>query len=328
MMKESLVVLSYDAPSVEYSTIGKRKTGNSASSEEDVPTVQTGRIHCCVKNKPWDFTIGSVSGRVDFRKESAFVFKLLFDAGGLVESRTVDPLVCTVTPTKDGKSAVVEVRINVLSSQMEGALFRIRCTHSGMLECVTEPIKVVSKKSQLDKEKPKRTRTTQVATREAVLEMIERMEEQQKEHADMMQGVLQQNQQQAQLIERLLCRLEASALVTDSKNSFGKRVRVEQDDSCDPSQFFKQEDFNQEDIDVTLQRALQRFVTMSHEEKEMSMSKLCKRMSVQEAHAFNEMASYVIPAPPPHGLELRSANSQNSAIINSQNGLNIDPLFW
>lgn len=327
MKNESLIVLSYDAPTVEYSTIGKRKTGSSASSEEDAPTVQTGRIHCCVKSKPWDFTIGSVSGRVDFRKESAFVFKLLFDGGGLVESRTVDPLVCEVRPTKDGKSAVVEVRINVLSSQMEGALFRVRCTHSAMLECVTEPIKVVSKRSQLDKEKPKRTRTTQVATREAVLEMIERMEEQQKEHADMMQGVLRQNQQQAQLIERLLCRLEASALLSDSKNSFGKRVRVEQDDSCDPSQFIKQEDSHQ-DVDVTLQRALQRFVTMSQEEKDVSMSKLCKRMSAQETHAFHEMASYVIPAPP-NELEVPlRTNSQNNAIINSQNGMNIHPLFW
>merc|ERR1711916_399129 len=91
-----------------------------------------------------------------------------------------------------GESCSVEVRIAVLTSQMEVSLFSVEFSASfkgseDNFTCVTEPIKVVSKKSQLEKSAPKRSRTTQVATRDAVLSLINKIEDKE-EHTDGLLG--------------------------------------------------------------------------------------------------------------------------------------------
>merc|ERR1711916_349080 len=75
---------------------------------------------------------------------------------------------------------------NVLSSQLENSLFSIRFS-AGESSVVSEPIRVVSKKSQLEKSAPKRSRTTQVATRDAVLALITKIEDKE-EHTDGLLG--------------------------------------------------------------------------------------------------------------------------------------------
>lgn len=170
-------VVAYHAPSVEYGALG---SGGKRKAEELVQaTTETGRVQCCVKAKPWDLTLGS--DHLDFRNVTLSAVLLLHDAQTLVETRLGEPLVFTVRPSAaDGKTCFVEVRVGVLSSQMEGALFCIRFTAQAQgltASCLTEPIRVVSKKSQLEKAPPKRSRTSQVATRDAVLTLIDKLEE-------------------------------------------------------------------------------------------------------------------------------------------------------
>lgn len=177
----SLFVVSYDAPHVEYGTIkpaGAQKRKSDSESDDSGQAASTGRVQCCVKAKPWSLDLG---GNVDFRACEVSCVLLLSDTEKAVETRTVDALQFSVRPSKDGHTANVELKISVLSSQYEGALFKLRfdcVTNKQKLTCFSESIKVVSKKSQLEKsEVKKRTRTTQVATREAVLEMLEKIEE-------------------------------------------------------------------------------------------------------------------------------------------------------
>ncbi len=166
-------VVGYEAPSIEYATIktegsSKRKAQDSESDADDTCLASTGRVHCCVKNRPWSVNIG---GTIDFRHCKVACDLLLADSDKVVDRK--DAIIFSIKP---GKSGDVELKISVLSSQYEGALFKLRFESKGLI-CFSEPIKVVSKKSQLEKETTKkRTRTTQVATREAVLEMLEKME--------------------------------------------------------------------------------------------------------------------------------------------------------
>ncbi len=198
-MNSPLTIVAYDAPAIEYATVksvGSHKRKADCDSDEEKGAAVTGRVLCCIKAKPWSLDLGCVAGRdkLDFRKATVACELLLCDTDEPVETRTIEPLQFSVRPAKDGRTAAVEVRISVLSSQLEGALFKLRFSLDEEHECDSDPIKVVSKKSQLEKgDKPiKRTRTTQVATREAVLDMIQKMEEQQAATTTMMGRMMQQ----------------------------------------------------------------------------------------------------------------------------------------
>jgi len=170
----SINVVAYEAPSVEYAAVASK-----ATKKRKADVTETGRIQCCVKAKPWDLTLGSDS--FDFRKATISARLVVHDTEAAVETRTAEPLGFSVRPnSSNGKTCAVEVRVGVLSSQMEGALFSIHFTaesKGAVASCLTEPIRVVSKKSQLEKSQPKRSRTSQVATRDAVLSLIEKIEE-------------------------------------------------------------------------------------------------------------------------------------------------------
>lgn len=170
---------------MEYGTVkavgAQKRKADSESDEGSGQAASTGRVQCCVKAKSWGLTLGGTGG-VDFRACEISCFLLIADSEKIVETRA-NALDFSVKPSSNGVSAQVEVKISVLSSQFEGALFKLRfdCVTKAKdrLTCFSEPIKVVSKKSQLEKEdsSKKRTRTTQVATREAVLEMLEKIED-------------------------------------------------------------------------------------------------------------------------------------------------------
>ena len=195
----SLAIVSYDAPAIEYATVksvGSHKRKADGDSDEEKGAAVTGRVLCCIKAKPWGLDLGCVEGgaKLDFRKATLACELLLCDSDEAVATRSTEPLHFSVRPAKDGRTASVEVRISVLSSQLEGALFKLRFSLDERHSCDSEPIKVVSKKSQLDKgDKPvKRTRTTQVATRDAVLDMIQKVEEQQAATATLMGRMMAQ----------------------------------------------------------------------------------------------------------------------------------------
>jgi len=191
---------------------------------------ETGKVNVCVKQKPWDLVLGGDG--IDFRKVSIAAQLLLHESLAPVETRSIEPLTFSVRPTKSGEQCVVEVRLNVLSSQLENSLFSIRFS-AGESSVVSEPIRVVSKKSQLEKSAPKRSRTTQVATRDAVLAMMEKMDQQQEMNTAMMQSLMKQNRQLMESLQKkgkgknssggLFCELEeeSSSFVQQEDQSVG-----------------------------------------------------------------------------------------------------------
>ncbi len=215
----TLHVVSYNAPSITYATLAgasakqskKRSLAAGASSDDDHEDgLVTTPVHCVIKAKTFDIVLGSA--KLDFRRAKISAMLVYESSGDEVERKNA--LEFSAFPAKDGRTVAVELRVNVLSSQLEGALFRAHFAVEpvgGTAATVrTEPIRVVSKKSQLDVGgSKKRSRTTQVATREAVLEMIEKMDEQMTSSQAMMQGVVEQSGAQAALIQSLLARLEA-----------------------------------------------------------------------------------------------------------------------
>lgn len=230
--EEALVVLKYEAPSKSYTALPKggaatkRRHANASSEDdydqddEDVDEEDarlTSPVHVCIKNKGWDLVLGSAQGTVDFRKAKVGA-RLLFECSAeQVERKTTEPMVYDVRPNKDGRTASVELKIAVLSSQMEGALFTVEFTviplgakKGASLDLVSEPIRVVSKKSQLEAatSQKKRSRTTQAATREVVLDAIAKMEETMSQSQQQMTDLYSQNTRQAQLIQSLLGRLD------------------------------------------------------------------------------------------------------------------------
>jgi hypothetical protein len=216
--EDELVVAKYEAPAKAYTALGKGKRSRSESDEEedsDDGSRTSTAVHVCIKAKGWDVTLGSALGTIDFRKAKLGARLVDHSSGDQIERKNSEPLEFNVTPSKDGKTASVELRIAVLSSQMEGALFAVEFAVSPLAcsieyQVTSEPIRVVSKKSQLEagSTTKKRSRTTQAATREVVLDMIAKMEDAMTQSQEQMQALYAQNSKQAALIQSLLGRLE------------------------------------------------------------------------------------------------------------------------
>lgn len=236
-----LSIVSYNCPGVTHATVAstapsakskkrapaKKRERDEGSSEEDYEQVEEQEhmsahervattVHVVIKAKTFDVVLRSNSSALDLR-HCRVGATLHFEAtGAAVERKTVEPLQFDCTPSKDGRTANVELRIFVLSSQMDNALFSVRISVtpvSGKGEPAfvsSEPFRIVSKKSQLEAAPgvKKRSRTTQVATREAVLEMIAKMDEQMATSHKLMRDLQVQNARQAAQVTALLQRLE------------------------------------------------------------------------------------------------------------------------
>lgn len=236
-VRDALTVLSVNAPATTYASVAptRRKKGKSATEEEsdhEDQERQTTPVHVCIKSKTWDMVLGSLGGTIDFRQASLKATLLFECSGETVERKTVQPLEFDAIPSKNGRSINIELRVHMLSSQMEGALFcvsfAVRGPDDTVFELVSDPIRVVSKKSQLEAPSTKkRSRTTQVATREAVLELIEKMEGQMAQSSSAQQQLLAANAKQARQIEALLSRVETSRSVFASSNTRERSMNVE-----------------------------------------------------------------------------------------------------
>lgn len=222
---------------------GEDEDGDDEEREARVEREAT-EVAVAVKAKTFDVVLGSTdTAALDFRRAKVTA-TLLFEATGLpVERMTVEPLECDgCTPSKDGSRATIEVRVNVLSSQLEGALFQLRFTACPrqdpqvIFETVSCPVRTVSKKSQIETagQVKKRTRTTQAATRDAVLDMITKMDEQMATSHAMMRELAAHNAQQAQLVTRLMERLEEGGCHHQSRRR-RREVDVDEEESTSTS---------------------------------------------------------------------------------------------
>lgn len=123
-----------------------------------------------------------------------------------VETLKVDPLQYTAHVNDTGDRAVVEVRISVLSSQHEGAFFRIKLStndpKTGEVSTFTQPLKVISKRQQvrrmLEKNELQATEplpTPKRTSSEMITEALTRLEEQQREQAKLLKMLVAQKAQ-------------------------------------------------------------------------------------------------------------------------------------
>ncbi|KAF2075675.1 hypothetical protein CYY_002988 [Polysphondylium violaceum] len=143
-------------------------------------------VHVVVKNNPFILTLTLLDSSLNFHQLTPEV-QLVYDSESLkeVDSATVKPLEYKTRANEEGDQLTVELRIKVLSSQLEDMLFRAKVkivdprTRKEMsgLSVITHPIRVVSKPDQVKKKAKKRKR----APTDSLMDTLNRIEHQQRE---------------------------------------------------------------------------------------------------------------------------------------------------
>jgi len=165
-------------------------------------------LHHVVKNTPFSIELAFCGTfdhyAVDFHRFTISCV-LLYDTAGAerkVSWVKSSPIDCRVKVDDGGERATAEVRIKALSSQHEDMSFRIRFTavppaSSNLvpLSVITEPIKVLSKLSQLPKEKlhatVPRTKKRHVPAENSITASLLRIETQQRHQQALIDSLVQ-----------------------------------------------------------------------------------------------------------------------------------------
>lgn len=188
-------------------------------------------LYSVVKNKPFDvhFTIPE-----EFEDESINATLCYPDGNSVVYNKAAPIKVDYYFTSKSSKSSTklsvqATVKICVLTSQCEGSNFTIKFElgddSDDTQSVFSAKIRSVSKKSQLSAQ-PKRKRTTQLATRESVLQALSSFGEMMVEQKQMMEELRQQNEDLRQFNMTLLQRLDN--MVTVIPSSPDQEALVEQ----------------------------------------------------------------------------------------------------
>lgn len=148
-------------------------------------------VHVVVKNNPFVVTLALVDKHINFHRVSVDV-QLVYDCASLKEVDFVKlkPMDFKTKPNDEGDQLSVEIRIKVLTSQLEDMFFRVKITlvdprtHKELphLSAITHPIRVVSKPDQVKKKVKKRKR----APTDNLMDMLGRIEAQQREQQRML----------------------------------------------------------------------------------------------------------------------------------------------
>jgi len=154
------------------------------------------------------------------------------------------PLTYKTKISKEKMTATIDVTILVLSSQLENSLFLIKIRAENkkdsedFSECISIPIKVVSKVTQLHTKAKKRTRNRSTPTKDMFIIAMEKLDNGQEKHSQLLATLLEQSKQQTQVLQ-LLLQDEAQEIVNtinqDEKilddfsldNAPNKRIKVE-----------------------------------------------------------------------------------------------------
>jgi len=169
-------------------------------------------LHIVAKNVPFTLHVLSSANL----NSSPLTAKLFFDRQGEekeVEALKASPVEYTAHIDETGHRAVLEVRVNVLSSQHEGVNFfiRIRTVDNGRpLETVTNPMRVISKRRQAVKIVQRKQEKQQAAATganlplsgtkrplsEVISETLTRLEQSQREQASLIRQIHAQQKSQ------------------------------------------------------------------------------------------------------------------------------------
>ena len=304
----SLKVVDVEPPSVEWVAMeekgkknksGKRSRSFSEDEEVEEDAQFATKTLVVIKMKKWDLTLGSEGNVLDFRK-GKFNASLVFaqDHSEVVERKGGTVLSCKFAPSKTGTTCAVEVLIGVLSSQL-GGMFRIVFTFGDKESCTSDVIKVVSKKSQLEKEeKPKRVRTTQIATREAVLELIEEVRSERQKNEQMMELIIEQNKSlQHTLSSTMTMGMYGGVVSGEEEKDRECRVRVSIGDETPEADSFVHSQDSVDCVDV-FQRSLRSLATLNPLQRQNAIKQLSENFTQQDMLVFSELSAALAPAPP------------------------------
>jgi hypothetical protein len=130
----------------------------SLCEDADIKSKTGKSVHIVVKNSPFSLTFSPQNENVDLRKYNLDV-KLLYDAYAEKEVDFVKekPIGYKVSLNQAGNKLTVEVRIKVLTSQLEDMLFKVGVygtdptTSKQYFLGASEAIRVISKSDQVKK---------------------------------------------------------------------------------------------------------------------------------------------------------------------------------
>jgi len=190
------------------------------------------QVHVVAKNIPFILEIGSNS--INFKGKSKIAVKLYYDSATDTDFKQVDylkqePMSYKVFPNDVGDKATIEIRLLVLTSQHEDSLFRVKITASEnntttSYDAFSEPLRVVSKASQIQREKERASDkiktegcipllpmpgTKRGASESILLDTLQRVETEQRE--------------QRKLIQQLVIKKEPG---TEFEHSFSKLLEI------------------------------------------------------------------------------------------------------
>eukprot|EP01092_Planopodium_desertum_P012854 TRINITY_DN6095_c0_g1_i1.p1 TRINITY_DN6095_c0_g1~~TRINITY_DN6095_c0_g1_i1.p1 ORF type:complete len:317 (-),score=17.24 TRINITY_DN6095_c0_g1_i1:212-1162(-) len=183
----------------------------------------TKNVNLVVKKVPFTIIIGSKGSTVDFNV-SHIAAMLIYDHPDRKEVDFVKtaPIEYETDIAKDGKKVTILMKILVLSSQLEGSFFLLKFhakdsfnPAAPSLSVMSEPIRVVSKPSQL-KVKEKRKRQPRNTQSKVFEEMLSRMEKTQREQQKLLESVIQSQQNQSLLIQSALLGAHSFAAPTET----------------------------------------------------------------------------------------------------------------
>jgi hypothetical protein len=168
-------------------------------------------VGVCVKKKGFPITIGTVANKFDLSKANLSV-SLLYDNNlrSSVDFTEKAPLTYKTKLSKEKTSATIDVSLSVLSSQLENSLFLIKIrvenkkNSKEFSEVLSEPIRVVSKVTQLQTKAKKRTRNRSTPTKDMFINAMERLDNGQEKHSELLATLLKQSEQQTSVLRMLL----------------------------------------------------------------------------------------------------------------------------
>lgn len=203
------------------------------------------QVHSVIKNIPFTAELGSATSTpINFHNVGLIEAKLLYDDPHGEEEKEVGyvrlpPLdyQCRINEPK-GETVIVDLKLSVLSSQHEDSLFIIKFYIQGGPSVCTDPIRVVSKPSQVHTlaQGPKRKKRPN--TTDSMKETLSRIENNQKEHSVAIEGMLK-------VLSTLTQNVQRNAIIpTDEEPRLPqKRARIEPEETEEtketPSELFE-----------------------------------------------------------------------------------------
>eukprot|EP01091_Cochliopodium_minus_P013544 TRINITY_DN4393_c0_g1_i2.p1 TRINITY_DN4393_c0_g1~~TRINITY_DN4393_c0_g1_i2.p1 ORF type:complete len:292 (+),score=54.79 TRINITY_DN4393_c0_g1_i2:185-1060(+) len=167
-------------------------------------------VGVCVKKKAFPIKISTENSDFDLSKVK-FTLSLLYDNTMVpVDFTEQSPLTYKTKLSKDKTNAVIEVSLLVLSSQLENSLFLIKVKAESkkdskdFSETTSMPMKVVSKVTQLNAKAKKRTRNRSTPTKDMFINAMEKLDQGQEKHSQLLATLLEQSKQQTNILQMLL----------------------------------------------------------------------------------------------------------------------------